>query len=299
MDEATKRLLDCPAEILVLVASALAASPKSLLAFGATAHSLKALLLHGDEASMLWDAASVRQFGPSAPILARRASGSDETGGIAAYRAALRLRDEVADCVEIVEGSVTANVAGMGVVACPCLESLQNYGIGAQGAVRRAAGPSFEHSLYIENVSRLPLARLSTTLVPGGALAPGLVAMVVTTPPEEAWPPEEQHDPMAWQAAVSSRLHANLFAAMRAAGRASVVMPTLGTGGAGLDVRAVCDGLATALAQDLRMHPHAPLLLRVACYERSHSKHVREAKAKVLECLFDDFVEASANGAAS
>lgn len=59
-DEPSKRLLDCPEEILVLVASALTATPKALLAFGAAARSLKALLLLGDEASVLWDAASAR-----------------------------------------------------------------------------------------------------------------------------------------------------------------------------------------------------------------------------------------------
>ena len=59
-DEPSKRLLDCPEEILVLVASALTATPKALLAFGAAARSLKALLLLGDEASVLWEAASAR-----------------------------------------------------------------------------------------------------------------------------------------------------------------------------------------------------------------------------------------------
>ena len=88
------------------------------------------------------------------------------------YSAALRLRAAVADRVQIVEGSVTAHVAGIGVVACPCLESLQNFNIGAQGAVRRAAGPSFEAGL---DALDLPLEPLSTTLVEGGALAPGLV----------------------------------------------------------------------------------------------------------------------------
>ena len=58
--ESSKRLLDCPEEILVLVASALTATPKSLLAFGSAARSLEALLLHGDEAAVLWDAASAR-----------------------------------------------------------------------------------------------------------------------------------------------------------------------------------------------------------------------------------------------
>ena len=48
MDEADaprKRLLDCPEEILVLVAAALTGTPTSLLAFGAAARSLEALLL--------------------------------------------------------------------------------------------------------------------------------------------------------------------------------------------------------------------------------------------------------------
>ena len=103
--------------------------------------------------------------------MARRAS-TDELSGVRVYSAALHLRAAVADRVQIVEGSVTAHVAGIGVVACPCLESLQNFNIGAQGAVRRAAGPSFEAGL---DALDLPLEPLSTTLVEGGALAPGLV----------------------------------------------------------------------------------------------------------------------------
>jgi hypothetical protein len=65
--------------------------------------------------------------------LARRASGgTGEVSGVRAYRAALRLRAAVGERVQVVEGSVTAHVAGIGVVACPCLQSLQNFGIGAQ-----------------------------------------------------------------------------------------------------------------------------------------------------------------------
>ena len=59
-EERSKRLLDCPEEILVLVASALTGT-QSLLAFGAAARSLEALLLRGDEAAVLWDAASARE----------------------------------------------------------------------------------------------------------------------------------------------------------------------------------------------------------------------------------------------
>ena len=60
-EERSKRLLDCPEEILLLVASALTGTPKSLLAFGAAARSLAALLLRGDEAAVLWDTASARE----------------------------------------------------------------------------------------------------------------------------------------------------------------------------------------------------------------------------------------------
>ena len=210
-----KRLHDCPSEILVLVASALTATPKSLLAFGTAARSLKELVVFGDEASVLWDAASSSQLGPAASSLARRSTGSDEICGVGIYRAALRLRAAVADCVEIVEGSVTANAAGMDVVACPCLESLQNFGIGAQGVVRHAAGPSFEAGL---DSLEAPLEPLSTTLVEGGSLAPALIAMVVTTPPRELVEAAYAHrlqNTATWQVAVSKRLHSNLFAAVR------------------------------------------------------------------------------------
>ena len=60
-EERSKRLVDCPEEILLLVASALTGTPNSLLAFGAAARSLEALLLRGDEAAVLWDAASARE----------------------------------------------------------------------------------------------------------------------------------------------------------------------------------------------------------------------------------------------
>ena len=62
-DEADEpsRLLDCAEEILVLVASALTGTPTALLALGAAARSLEALLLRGDEATVLWDAASARE----------------------------------------------------------------------------------------------------------------------------------------------------------------------------------------------------------------------------------------------
>jgi len=33
----------------------------------------------------------------------------------------------------------------------------------------------------------------------------------------------------------------------------------------------------------VRLHPHAPLLVRVACYEGAHSRHVQEAKAHLLK----------------
>ena len=60
-EERSKRLLDCPEEILVLVASALTGTPKSLLAFGAASSFCASLLLRGDEAAVLWDAASARE----------------------------------------------------------------------------------------------------------------------------------------------------------------------------------------------------------------------------------------------
>ena len=169
-------------------------------------------------------------------------------------------------------------------MACPCLETLHNYGVGAQGAVRSAAGPQFERAL--REVER-PLERLSATLVPGGSLAP-VVAMIVTTPPHEL----QEHlwygvGCEAVEAAISKRLHASLFSAMRQHGHTSVAMPTLGTGGAGLDVACVCDGLTMALAEDARQHPHALLRVRVACFERSHVAHARAAKEKLLECLFE------------
>ena len=240
-------------ELHAAIGSALADDPASLFALGVVSHGFCDTLLGGEHAHQLWVEVSRRTLGPAAPEMARRAGAA---AGLAGYRAARRLRAEVAAGFEVVEGSVTEHLAGADAVACPCLGSLRNYGLGAQGAVRRAAGASFEHGL---RSLRLPLAPLSATLVEGGALAPMAVAMVVTTPPREVLDlldemhisgdvgsAEHASRVEALGASLSQRLHASLFGELRAAGLWSVAMPTLATGGTGLSAPCVCAGLATA-----------------------------------------------------
>ena len=191
--------------------------------------------------------------------------------------------------------------------------------------------------------------------MPGGALAPA-VAMVVTSPPDElsellayevAIRRRLQQGACSMQRAleiaISKRMHAALFAAVRAAGcpspevkprappspgprvkvgwaaaamharppfsprrhprptqpltpppytprgsHRSLAMPTLGTGGIGLHAAHVCEGLALALADDVRAHPGALLRLRVACFEAAHATYANEAKGAVVDGLFED-----------
>ena len=273
------RLDDLPGEVLLEVAKELTPTPESLLAAGCTTRSMHSLLIVN--ATELWEEAARIRFGSAAPSLARRSAASAR--GVASYKAAFELLAAVEGSIEIVDGTVTQHAAGVEVVACPCLETLHNYGVGAQGAIRFAAGSSFERAL--RGLER-PLERLSATLVHGGKLAPA-VAMVVTTPPHELQEHLWYNDGCdAIEAAISKRLHANLFSAMRQHGHASVAMPTLATGGAGLDVTCMCNGLAMALTEDVRQHPGALLHVRIACYEHSHLTPARAAKER-LECLFD------------
>ena len=280
---APKRLNDLPGEIIAHIATTLVVAPASLFAMSASNRSLLALLV--EEGPRLWEEVARLQLGPAAIDLVRQATRAIDGPtpiGLSAYRSSLLLRQRVSDGFEVVCGSVAKNATDMEVVACPCLGNLTNFGMGAQGVIREAAGPAFEAGL--KDVAYL--APLTALLVPGGRLAP-YVAMVVTTAPEELHYMLWGRDAESAVSTISKRMHANLFAAMRAAGLRSVAMPTLGTGGQGYRAGRVCDGLAMAYAEDFRMHPHLPMRVRVACYEVSHLLHARAAKKRALDGLFE------------
>ena len=285
-------LNDLPGEIITHIATILVSAPASLFAMSLSNRSLLALLAaEGAEGMRLWEEAARQQLGPAAIGLVRRAArASDEPvpRGLSAYRSSLLLFQRVSDGFEIVCGSVADNATAMEVVACPCLGDLTNFGVGAQGAIREAAGPTFEAGL--EDV--VFLSPLTAMIVPGGRLAPK-IALVVTTAPEELQHMLWGRDAHCAVSTISKRMHANLFAAIRAAGLSSVAMPTLGTGGQGYSAGCVCEGLAMAYAEDFCKHPHLPMRMRVACYEVSHLLHARSAKQTVLDGLFDEDVAGS------
>ena len=117
----------------------------------------------------------------------------------------------------MLRGSVVAHAAGCEVVACPCIRGMQNVGIGAQGAVRRAAGPALE--VAVQQL-RKPVPELSVTLVSGGDLA-RFVAMTVTEPPRDLWASLQGSAEEQVQGVVAylGRIHANVLAAVREAAR--------------------------------------------------------------------------------
>jgi O-acetyl-ADP-ribose deacetylase (regulator of RNase III) len=276
-----------PSDLLILCAAPL--QVEAVVALSMASRSLRDAL-RDENALWLWEELVSRDLGSMAPALARRTASSMRlAGGPSLYQLCVQLRRDVDAQLHVAGGSVTDACGGYEVVACPCLATLDNLGVGAQGAVRRAAGPQLEEAL--SRVQR-PLESLSSTIVPGGSLAPH-VAMVVTTPPLPVLssllhPNIDELDLLALESSFSERLHFNLFNAVRAAGCLSIALPTLGTGGVGLSARSVCAGLVEALRKDAIAHPRALLRVRVACFEASHAVALQEAKAEMLERLFHD-----------
>lgn len=295
-----------PNELLTGIATSFACT-SDVLALAATCGSVRDVLMADTE---LWEYLAQQALGPLAPSMARahaqlRRAVTSTRGNIGAaeppalqgvelFRVALTFRQEVAARLEVLPGSVSSDGVAhdMEVVACPCLPHLQNAGVGAQGAVRRAGGRDLEAALHR---LRLPLQPLSATIVNGGANCPWLVAMCVTTPPYDAalsWR-MRQHanaggDSILTHIEVhlSSRLHTSLLRSVRAANCTSLALPTLGTGGMSMSVANVSRGFAHAVIADVQAHPRALLRLRVACFESSHVVAVRKARDHVLEHLF-------------
>ena len=291
----------------------------SAAALGSTCRNAHGPLLQDADgvSSSLWQALAARELGPEAMAIAatcaRRqsaAASSTRSGprraptGPQLYATAVRLRHRLANSIEIVSGSVADVADGFSVVACPCLGTLDNFGIGAQGAVRRAAGGNTERAA---SQLPLPLAPLSATLVDGGRLADA-VAFCVTSPPTDV------RDAILWQmmmtslpaddsssgrrgdkleSQVSETLHTNLLTAVRVANYSSVAMPTLGTGGMGYEVSNVTHGFMIAVLRDAQQHPEALIRVRLACFEQSHVPVARMAREQVLRHLFHGCVETS------
>lgn len=174
---------------------------------------------------------------------------------------------------------------GADVVACPVLRNLNNAGVGAQGAVRAAAGHELEMGI---SELTMPLPELSSTLVPGGTLAKR-VALTVTEPPVWLWEsmqgggPREHIESML---AFLGQIHENLLKTVREAGFRFLAMPTLCTGGMGMPVHLVAIAALRAVRRDFCEHPNDPIKVRVACYEIEHMSAFNTIKDELLQHFY-------------
>ena len=152
------------------------------------------------------------------------------------------------------------------VVACPCRSDLKNMGFGAQNAIIKAAGPSLVRS--IADLSR-PRKDGSATLVSGGDLAK-YVAVTITQLPD--WADADEAQTLAWL----TNMHANILSGVRDQGCHSLAIPTLCTGGMGVNPELVCAGVAAAMVQDFNDHPLDPLHVVIWCFDEKHAVLVEE-----------------------
>lgn len=252
----------------------------------AAARAARHVLWVQPESRDLWRRLLARRFGEAAAEVAHRARPGVE--GPALFRTARALRLLFRDRLEVVLGSVVEQARGADVVACPVMRHLESYGLGAQGAVRQAAGPDLEAAV---DALEKPVGELSVTLVPGGSLAPW-VALTVTQPPSEFFagaadsPGSRRSAALAALVRYVRRLHANLLAAVRAKGLRFLAMPTLCTGGLGIPAPLVAVAAVLAVQEDFAGHPADALRVRVACYEREHAPAFREVQEEVLDQFF-------------
>ena len=283
-----------PAELVAAIASTLPKA-QNLLALSSTSWTLRRALI-GPDSATAWDALAARAYGAQCIELTRRAQ--PPPSGIALYRGCAAFLRAVEASVVAVDGSVVDQCGGCEVVACPCLPGLDDFGFGAQGAIRDAAGDGLERELRaLRRDAPGGLSLLSTTVVGGGDLCP-LVAMVCTVADDAIYTDFAQSEEamravsarqamLRVQEIIAERLHTNLFKAVRARGARSIAMPTLGTGGQGLHPESVAAGLGRALAEDVLAHPGELLRVRVACFDRSHAPIFREQGiAPFLENVF-------------
>ena len=285
-----------PTELVVAIAATLPKA-QNLLALSSTSWTLRRALV-GPDSATAWDALAARAYGAQCIELTRRAQ--PPPSGLALYRGCAAFLRAVEASVVAVDGSVVDQCGGCEVVACPCLPGLEDFGFGAQGAIRDAAGDGLERELRAlrrDAPGGLPL--LSTTVVGPcrNDLCP-LVAMVCTVADDAIYTDFAQSEEamravsarqamLRVQEIIAERLHTNLFKAVRARGARSIAMPTLGTGGQGLHPESVAAGLGRALANDVLAHPGDLLRVRVACFDRSHAPIFREQGiAPFLENVF-------------
>eukprot|EP00747_Dinoflagellata_sp_TGD_P170005 gnl/TRDRNA2_/TRDRNA2_200439_c0_seq1.p1 gnl/TRDRNA2_/TRDRNA2_200439_c0~~gnl/TRDRNA2_/TRDRNA2_200439_c0_seq1.p1 ORF type:complete len:304 (-),score=47.07 gnl/TRDRNA2_/TRDRNA2_200439_c0_seq1:35-874(-) len=261
-----------PTEVLQRVSAGLDAA--TAVALAGACIGMREEILNSTSARRLWEQRASADFGDGAHAVATRLSGPAASGA-GVYSACLSVRQAFSESIDVVDGSVSQSAADVECVACPVVGTLHNVGIGAQGAVRRAAGPALE--TFIDDFRSkpgFPLSALDVVIAPGGRLCTH-VALVVTEPPAEwMWQSEVTVDE-ATEFLIS--LHRRLLGEVRKAGCRRLAMPTLGTGGMGMHPRMVCKAVARACAEDLALNPNDPIFVRVACFEREHALEMRMA----------------------
>lgn len=268
-----------PIDLMLVVARCL--SSRNVAVLSAASRAARASLWLRPAARPLWEEILVRGCGALAADVARRARPG--AAGPLLCRCARALRQAFQQSLEIVGGSVHLRADGAEVVACPVLAGLQNAGIGAQGAVRRAAGAALEEAAA--KLSK-PLPPLSVAMVPGGQLAQ-YVALTVTEPPREVWHGVRPEDRSRRVLGFLGRIHSILFQAVRDSGCRTLAMPTLCTGGIGIPVQLVAIAAVCAVQADFCEHPADPLQVRVACYEEDHIPSFQVIKDTVMEHFFE------------
>lgn len=227
----------------------------------------------GSESSPSWHLRTSLAFGPGAPALS-----DEQTTGFSLYVVAAQALLAYGESLEVVAGSVTDRAERVSVVVCPVLRCLRDLQIGAQHAIRKAAGKPLEDFIAATVAARRTIyssAELrdrrgileegEALLAPGGALAPHVLLI-----------PTE----IDWGLGALAQLHRRVFAAVRGAGFRSLVMPTLCTGGQGVPAEIVVKVLASVVAEDLIAHRGDPLKVRVACFDARHVFLLREAKVR-------------------
>ncbi|CAE8637000.1 unnamed protein product [Polarella glacialis] len=273
-----------PADLSATVALFL--PTRAVAALSGAARALRAELWLRPGGQLLWEALLVRSFGAPAVDMARAARPG--VSGPALFRGARGLRQIFGQLLEVVRGGIQTQATGVEVVACPTVRSLALGGRGAQVVIRQAAGPELEEAIQAVMQLRSLLPEMSCTLFPGGALAPH-VAMVVTEPPEQLWGTLRREDSSEQTQGILSwltRLHGNLFQAVREGGFRSLAMPTLCTGGIGVPVHLVAIGALRALHRDFSKHPTDPIRVRVACFEAGHVYPFNNIKDEILANFF-------------
>lgn len=280
-------LYDLPACVAQRIAIALPA--RIVAALAAASRAMRLSLWLCPQAQSLWAKLLERGHGPCAADVVHAVR--PMLAGPTMHRVARGLKRIFDKTFELVDGGADQRSGGFKVVACPVARRLLNFQVGAQGAIRNAAGPQTEAAISeLQTLQRLwdssPVA-----LVTGGYLSDKL-ALTMTEIPYDVLQifrstqvEADRHTAlMSWL----NRLHDCLLVSVRDAGYRTLSMPTLCTGGIGIPIQFVAVAAVQSIYRDFCEHPSDPMRLRICCFEPSHLQMLRAVKDEV----FDNFYRA-------